>query len=215
MNTVVGGNPDSWPFQVPAPPAKGFFIARANSAVRPAKKLQEFAQHGKIGRRILRPPAAFGSRPASSWRHSSGTNPRRCIMQILCSRSLRSPSRRRFFGGRIPLALCIVLAWVEAAPAQLPVTRLSGVFPPGGRQGESVEITISGTDLDSVDRLMFSHPGIVARPKLRDPAEFETAPQPVPNQFQIAVGADVPPGIYELRAVGKYGVSNPRAFAVG
>ncbi|HXT57600.1 MAG TPA: PPC domain-containing protein, partial [Pirellulales bacterium] len=92
---------------------------------------------------------------------------------------------------------------------------MSGVFPPGGRQGESVEITISGTDLDSVDRLMFSHPGIVARPKLRDPAEFETAPQPVPNQFQIAVGADVPPGIYELRAVGKYGVSNPRAFAVG
>lgn len=78
-----------------------------------------------------------------------------------------------------------------------------------------MEIAISGADLDSVDRLLFSHPDIAGQPKLREPGEFETGPQPIANQFTVKIGADVPPGCYEVRAVGKYGVSNPRAFLVG
>jgi hypothetical protein len=33
--------------------------------------------------------------------------------------------------------------------------------------------------------------------------------------FTVTVAADVPPGVYELRAAGPYGVSNARRFAVG
>ncbi|HUY88920.1 MAG TPA: PPC domain-containing protein [Pirellulales bacterium] len=111
-----------------------------------------------------------------------------------------------------------VLAWLvcgATAAAQLPGARLSSVFPAGGRQGDSAEIAIAGGDLDSVDRLLFSHPGIAAQPKLREAGEFENSPQPIPNQFTVQIGAETPPGYYEVRALGKYGVSNPRAFFVG
>ena len=108
-----------------------------------------------------------------------------------------------------------VLAFGASAAAQLPTARLTSVFPPGGQRGSSVEIALAGVDLDSVDRLVFSHPEITAAAKTREPAEFETGPQPIANQFVVQIGAEVPPGLYEVRAVGKYGVSNPRAFFVG
>src|SRR4029079_10008583 len=31
----------------------------------------------------------------------------------------------------------------------------------------------------------------------------------------VTIAPDVPPGMYDVRVVGKYGVSNPRAFVVG
>ena len=34
------------------------------------------------------------------------------------------------------------------------------------------------------------------------------------NQFRIAIAPDVPPGTYEVRAIGKYGISGVQLFAV-
>jgi Bacterial pre-peptidase C-terminal domain. len=102
----------------------------------------------------------------------------------------------------------------SAAWAQLPASRLNSVFPPGGARGSSVEVTLSGTDLDLVEKLHFSHPGLSAAPKTRDPKPFEEGPQPVPNVFVVTIASDVPPGTYDVRAVGKFGISNARTFAV-
>jgi len=102
----------------------------------------------------------------------------------------------------------------SAAWAQLPASRLNSVFPPGGARGSSVEVTLSGTDLDLVEKLHFSHPGLSVAPKTRDPKPFEEGPQQVPNVFVVTVASDVPPGIYDVRAVGKFGISNARTFAV-
>jgi hypothetical protein len=63
-------------------------------------------------------------------------------------------------------------------------------------------VTISGGDLDGVPELRASHPGITATLKSGD-------------SFIVSVAGGVPPGVYDLRAVGKNGASNPRAFAVG
>jgi hypothetical protein len=41
------------------------------------------------------------------------------------------------------------------------------------------------------------------------------APAPAPLKFKVQIAADVPPGLYDVRLVNKYGISNPRAFAVG
>ena len=46
------------------------------------------------------------------------------------------------------------------------------------------------------------------------PSEFQS-PRPVPNQFAVKIAGDVPPGVYEVRVFGKYGLSNPRSFVVG
>lgn len=94
--------------------------------------------------------------------------------------------------------------------AQLPVARLSTVFPPGGRAGTTVDVTVAGADLDDLSRLLFSHTNIVAQ---SGPAAREQNPEP--GRFQVAIGADVPVGVYEARAIGRFGVSNPRSFVVG
>ncbi len=101
------------------------------------------------------------------------------------------------------------------ARAQLPATRLGGIYPAGAQAGQTVEAAITGADLDDVDRLMFSHGGITAKQTMAQPGPFDKGPQPVANAFTISVAANVPIGLYEARAMGKYGTSNPRAFAVG
>ncbi|MEX0586477.1 MAG: PPC domain-containing protein, partial [Pirellulales bacterium] len=112
------------------------------------------------------------------------------------------------------LAVTGVLVGARFASAQLPAAELRGVFPPGGKQGTTLDLTVTGEDLDGPQRLVFSHPGVVAEPKVAAPSEFQ-APRPVPNQFSIKIAADVPPGVYEARMLGKYGLSNPRCFVVG
>lgn len=112
------------------------------------------------------------------------------------------------------LELWLLLA-ASSALAQLPATRLGAVFPAGGQPGQTLEVTIAGADLDDVDQLLFSHPGIKATRKMAEPGPFDKAPRPVPNQFVVQLAGNVPLGLHEVRAQGKYGVSNPRAFAVG
>ncbi len=103
-----------------------------------------------------------------------------------------------------------------AGAAQLPAAQLHALFPCGGRQGTIVDVKLAGgSDTEGADRLVFSHPHITAVQKTRPAAFFEQGPQPVPNEFTVAIHPDVPPGIYEARYAGRFGVSNPRAFVVG
>ena len=97
--------------------------------------------------------------------------------------------------------------------AQLPAARLSAIYPAGGKAGSDVEVVLTGADLEGVDRLHFSHAGLTALQKTQ-PVEGQPAPQPVANTFIVKIAADVPVGMYELRAIGAYGITNPRAFAV-
>ena len=114
------------------------------------------------------------------------------------------------------LSACLT-AWVlasAAALAQLPQTRLYAVFPPGGQAGTSTEITITrGDDLEDVQQLRFSHPGITAAPKTTTDAAGKVTP--VPNQFTVNIAADVPTGHHDVSVAGHFGVSNPRTFVVG
>jgi len=131
-------------------------------------------------------------------------------------RSFRSASDR---WPSLALGLLVMLA-VASLPgnvawAQLPATRLYAVAPAGGQLGTEFELTItSGADLEGVNRLHFSHPGITAVQKTQI-AEGQTEPTPVANQFKVSIAADVPVGTYEVRAAGTYGLSNARAFLVG
>lgn len=102
--------------------------------------------------------------------------------------------------------LSLVLALYSAswtALAQLPVARLSHIFPAGAQVGSKIELAAAGSDLDEPARLRFSHPGIVGV-ALGDE-----------SKFSVTVASNVPPGTYEARFVGRFGMSNPRAFVVG
>lgn len=86
--------------------------------------------------------------------------------------------------------------------AEMPVFRLDTVFPPSARLGTELEVAITGADGLDGKELLFSHPGLSAEWKEKD-------------RFKVKVAADVPPGVYEVRASGTLGISNPRSFLVG
>jgi hypothetical protein len=88
--------------------------------------------------------------------------------------------------------------------AQLPTARLLTVFPPGGKVGSTCEVTVAGIDLDDARVIYFSHSNITAA------AQTNGA-----GKFLVSIGANVPVGTYDARVIGRYGMSNPRAFVVG
>src|SRR5688572_18807457 len=88
--------------------------------------------------------------------------------------------------------------------AQLPQATLTWIFPPGARAGFTNEFTVAGSDLDEPAGLLFSDSRIIANAK-----------PGVPSQFQIVVPPEVPEGVVDVRFAGRFGISNPRAFAVG
>ncbi len=124
-------------------------------------------------------------------------------------------TRRAFAGLRGWWQPALLLAWMSAAAAaQLPQPKLDWVFPPGGQRGTQVEITVGGTDLDEGRELFFSHPKLAARPKRTAADEFYADGQPIANRFKMDIGADVPPGFYEARVVGRHGASTVRVIHV-
>lgn len=109
--------------------------------------------------------------------------------------------------------LALWLSLTTIAAAQLPQIKLNALFPSGAQVGTAVDVTVtSGVDLEELNKLHFSHPGITATQKMQDQGG---KPVPVANQFTVTVAANVPPGVYEVRAGGLYGQSNPRVFTVG
>ncbi len=102
--------------------------------------------------------------------------------------------------------------FVVALPgsAQMPVARLLTVFPPGGAAGATVEVTVSGADLEQAAQLRFTSSGIQAELKPGDNAEAGGA-----HTFLVHLATNTPPGRFDVRVAGRFGVSNPRVFAVG
>lgn len=112
------------------------------------------------------------------------------------------------------MGCCWLVAVAGTAWGQFATPQLTSLWPPGGRQGTSVEVTLAGSGLEGVQKLWFSHPGITAQPKQTPETEWEPA-RPIDGQFIVQIAADVPSGLYEVRAVGPLGLSNPRRFVVG
>ncbi|MCH7989086.1 MAG: hypothetical protein IID46_08030 [Planctomycetes bacterium] len=98
--------------------------------------------------------------------------------------------------------MSVQFATVATAWAQSPNPVLNSVFPPGGQAGKTVEVTVSGSSLDELETLVCNHSGI-------------TCQKSGEKQFRLTIPEDVPAGLYELRAVGRNGLSSPRSFFVG
>ncbi len=112
------------------------------------------------------------------------------------------------------LAAALVVAAANVALAQLPTPELDTIYPPGGQAGKSVDVALTGTDLDDLTGLRFSHEGISAEQKMLPADEIWPEPRPDGLKFTINIAENVPTGLYEVRTVGKFGISTPRFFAV-
>jgi hypothetical protein len=76
------------------------------------------------------------------------------------------------------LALILAATSISAGQPPRPAPRLFHALPAGGQSGKTVEITVTGTDLDAADGLWFSDPGIIATPITGKPKVFRVAIPP-------------------------------------
>lgn len=103
--------------------------------------------------------------------------------------------------GRITLLWAALAVSGDMARAELPQIRLDRIFPLGAEAGGGVEVEIEGRDLDDARTLRFDRPGF-------------RADRVKPNRFRVHIDGDVPPGAYDLRVVGAFGLSGGRLFSV-
>lgn len=123
------------------------------------------------------------------------------------------PTRSRFSGR---LAACLlwglrviaVLVAVGIARqgsdcvlANSPAPVLANLFPAGAATGTTMRVAIEGTALDDWHTVYVSDPRVVGRR-----LDAKTA--------ELTIPADLPLGVYDVRLVGKYGVTGPRAFQI-
>lgn len=115
-------------------------------------------------------------------------------------------------GFRLSLLALSALLPASAALGQavcLPAPRLLTTMPMGGQVGSTLEVTITGENIDDADLLSFSHPDLTAKPAVDDSG------QPVANRFVVSIADDCPPGLHEARVMTRLGVSSSRIFNVG
>jgi hypothetical protein len=85
--------------------------------------------------------------------------------------------------------------------ASFPTPALTGIAPLGSKAGATVELTLRGTDLDAPIAILLNERSIPVK-------------SPKPNVVSLALPADLKSALYDLRFVGRYGVSNPRVFEI-
>jgi len=108
---------------------------------------------------------------------------------------------RRSPGGRWGFLLVLAACTATHLRAEFPSPRLDRIDVIGAAAGGSVELEIQGADLEGATQLLFDHPGLTAL-HLKD------------RRFKVTVAADVPPGTFDLFVRSKFGISNPKLFAV-
>ena len=104
---------------------------------------------------------------------------------------------------RIFTSLALALAGTSSpAGAEVPTPVLNTVFPPGGQVGTTVSVTLEGLALDDLTGVRFAQSRIGCR-------------KAGEKRLELTIPSDIAPGIYDIRAIGKYGMSGPRAFSIG
>jgi hypothetical protein len=101
----------------------------------------------------------------------------------------------------VQFSVLLALTAPAFSQATFPSPVLTSISPLGAQPGATVELTLRGSDLDGPQSVLLNERAIPIK-SLK------------PNLFSIALPADLKPALYDLRFVGRYGVSNPRVFEI-
>ncbi len=131
---------------------------------------------------------------------------------ILISQVATSPQRNRPYepsgamnSKRTRLTICVVLAAIVATTSAVGAAppKLQHLFPPGGKRGESVAVTATGTFDKWPTQIWVNRAGV------------EVVAEKDKGKFKVTIAADAEPGVYWLRAFHADGASSVRPFIVG
>ena len=121
------------------------------------------------------------------------------------------------------LVIAIFFLTVSFTYAQVQPT-LTTVFPQGGQQGRSVEVTLTGANLGTATAVWFSGSGITAEIKEKTGQAAVLfngggVSGRIPTDAQLVavltIASSAPLGVQQIRIVTPYGVSNAGSFVVG
>jgi hypothetical protein len=104
---------------------------------------------------------------------------------------------------------------VTAQPKAAPVAvapqspTLNVAFPLGVQRGQSIELTLTGTNLADPTALWTSFPA-----KTSFPTDMNNGKEPSKLRVKLEVPADAPIGFHTIRLATKHGISNARMFCV-
>ncbi len=97
-----------------------------------------------------------------------------------------------------------------------PQPNLLAIYPAGGQVGKSFTARITEQyQLEEAHGLWVLHSGIKATPIMRPADAFYPEARRKTNEFEIRIAPNTPPGVYEVRAISRYGLTNARRFEVG
>lgn len=112
------------------------------------------------------------------------------------------------------LFLCALLCCCALnTRAQFPTIELQTLSKRAAQIGSTVELNPVGARLDELDGLRFSRNHLTATPITTEAPLLATDRVPT-GRFLLKVSPDVPAGVYEVRGLGRFGLSNPRPFLV-
>ncbi|WP_145072897.1 hypothetical protein [Aureliella helgolandensis] len=98
--------------------------------------------------------------------------------------------------------------------AQIPSIEVRALSQAVAQAGSQIELSIAaGEHTGDLQKLLFSTPGINAE-QGSTPAENPSEPAAPSGIFKVTIPPQAPAGICEVRAVGRLGVSNPRALVI-
>ncbi len=100
----------------------------------------------------------------------------------------------------LAVVLCATLGSMPIR-ADSPNPVLNAVFPPGGKAGASVTVSVEGLNLEGLRDLYVAMPKLVV-------TKLDA------KRFRLDIPPETPPGVYDLRTIGLHGMSSPRAFVV-
>lgn len=112
------------------------------------------------------------------------------------------------FSALLAVSLFAVASSATAQLVVLPSPRLLTTLPMGGQVGTSVEILITGENIENVTELLFSTPKITAKPVLGADGK------PIENKFLVTIAPDAPVGVHDALVLSRLGLSTARAFSV-
>ncbi|MCE9561708.1 MAG: hypothetical protein K8U57_06595 [Planctomycetes bacterium] len=112
-----------------------------------------------------------------------------------------------FFSSDVRLAVSQPKALVIAAAPQAPT--LAQTVSLGAKVGETIELTLVGTNLNDPVAVMLSGPG-----KVSIPTDNKNGTDPAKLRVKVELPADCPIGLHTIRVATKQGVSNFRPFIV-
>jgi hypothetical protein len=111
-------------------------------------------------------------------------------------------------GGRVT---AVVRAQPKAAPVAVApqAPTLNVAFPLGAQRGQTIELNLTGTNLNDPTALWTSFPA-----KVTIPTDMNNGKDAAKLRVKLEIPADAPIGFYSIRLATKHGISNARMFCI-